>query len=86
LSSAIITVNPAMNPSVATSVWPDRVVSGEEAWHTYHVVALGNTIEVKLDGEKILKPMLRPYDTVGSTRYVDFDTTRPVYPQVVCLP
>lgn len=25
-----------------------------------------------------LKPILRPYDTVGSTRYVDFDTTRPV--------
>jgi len=31
-------------------------------------------------GEKILKPILRPYDAVGSTRYVDFDTTRPVYP------
>jgi type III restriction enzyme len=27
----------------------------------------------------VLKPMLRPYDTVGSTRFVDFDTTRPVY-------
>ena len=27
----------------------------------------------------VLKPILRPYDTVGSTRYVDFDTTRPVY-------
>ena len=26
-----------------------------------------------------LKPILRPYDTVGSTRYVDFDTTKPVY-------
>ena len=26
-----------------------------------------------------LRPILRPYDTVGSTRYVDFDTTRPVY-------
>jgi type III restriction enzyme len=30
-------------------------------------------------GEKVLKPILYPYDTVGSTRYVDFDTTRPVY-------
>jgi type III restriction enzyme len=30
-------------------------------------------------GEKTLKPILRPYDTVGSTRYVDFDTTRDVY-------
>ncbi len=31
-------------------------------------------------GEKTLKPIPRPYDTIGSTRYVDFDTTRPVYP------
>jgi len=30
-------------------------------------------------GQKTLKPILRPYDTVGSTRYVDFDTTRPTY-------
>ena len=26
-----------------------------------------------------LKPILRPYDTIGSTRFVDFDTTRPVF-------
>jgi type III restriction enzyme len=26
-----------------------------------------------------LKPVLQPYDTLGSTRYVDFDTTRPTY-------
>ena len=31
-------------------------------------------------GEKRLHPILRPYDTLGSTRYVDFDTTREVYP------
>ena len=31
------------------------------------------------DGTAALKPILRPYDTIGSTRYVDFDTTRPVY-------
>jgi type III restriction enzyme len=30
-------------------------------------------------GDATLKPILRPYETVGSTRYVDFDTTRPVY-------
>lgn len=30
-------------------------------------------------GEDRLRPMLQPYDTVGSTRYVNFDTTRPVY-------
>jgi type III restriction enzyme len=29
--------------------------------------------------EKALKPILFPYDTVGFTRYVDFDTTRPTY-------
>ena len=32
------------------------------------------------EGEKALKPILEPYNTVGSTRYVDFDTTRNVYP------
>lgn len=30
-------------------------------------------------GEKKLKPILHPYDTFGSTRYVDFDTTKDVY-------
>ena len=31
------------------------------------------------DGKKRLLPIPKPYDTVGSTSYVDFDTTRPVY-------
>ncbi len=31
------------------------------------------------EGQAVLKPILRPYDTIGSTRYVDFDTTRLVY-------
>jgi type III restriction enzyme len=31
------------------------------------------------EGDLALKPVLRPYDTTGSTRYVDFDTTKPVY-------
>ena len=30
-------------------------------------------------GAKTLKPILRPYDTAGATRYVDFDTTRATY-------
>jgi type III restriction enzyme len=30
-------------------------------------------------GEKVLKPILYPYDTEGSTRFVDFDTSRAVY-------
>lgn len=29
--------------------------------------------------QRTLMPILRPYDTLGATRYVDFDTTRPVY-------
>jgi type III restriction enzyme len=36
-------------------------------------------IVASTDGEAALKPILSPYDTIGTTRYVDFDTTRPVY-------
>ena len=32
-----------------------------------------------VEGKKTLQPILAPYDTIGSTRYVDFDTTRDVY-------
>ena len=31
-------------------------------------------------GNAVLRPIPRPYDTIGSTRYVDFDTARPVWP------
>lgn len=31
------------------------------------------------DGEKRLLPIMRAYEAIGSTRYVDFDTTRAVY-------
>ena len=31
------------------------------------------------EGEKRLRPILRPYDPIGSTRYVDFTTTKGVY-------
>ncbi len=31
-------------------------------------------------GDKRLRPMLRAWDPVGSTQYVDFDTARPVWP------
>ncbi len=46
----------------------------DAAEHIYQAIVQSN------DGEKTLKPIPRPYDTVGSTRYVDFDTTRPVWP------
>ena len=38
------------------------------------------TTAVTADGTAALKPIVRPYDAIGSTRYVDFDTTRPVWP------
>jgi type III restriction enzyme len=38
------------------------------------------SIVASTGGAAALKPILQPYDTLGSTRYVDFDTTRPVYP------
>lgn len=37
------------------------------------------SIVASTKGEKRLKPLLRPYNTIGSTRGVDFDTTKPVY-------
>jgi type III restriction enzyme len=36
-------------------------------------------IVASTDATAAIKPILRPYDTVGSTRYVDFDTARPVF-------
>jgi len=36
-------------------------------------------IVASTSGTHALKPILRPYDTIGSTCHVDFDTTRPVY-------
>ena len=30
-------------------------------------------------GQPSLRPILQPYNTVGSTRYVDYDTTKPVW-------
>ena len=43
----------------------------------YKAIVRGSTDSP--NGKPTLKPILRPYDTLGSTRYVDFDTTRPVY-------
>lgn len=47
--------------------------SHDAADHVYKAIVSSN------DGEKRLKPLLEPYDTEGSTRHVDFDTTRAVY-------
>jgi type III restriction enzyme len=36
-------------------------------------------IVTSTEGTPALKPILRPYDTLGTTRYVDFDTIKPTY-------
>ncbi len=36
-------------------------------------------IVASTDDTAVLKPILRPFDTIGSTRFVDFDTIRSVY-------
>jgi len=38
-----------------------------------------NAIVASTDGATTLKPIVSPYDTVGSTRYVTFDTTKATY-------
>jgi type III restriction enzyme len=37
------------------------------------------SIVATTDGKSKLKPILRNFETIGSTDYVDFDTTKPVY-------
>jgi type III restriction enzyme len=37
------------------------------------------SIAASSTGEKLLKPLLQPYECEGSTRHVDFNTARPVY-------
>ena len=39
----------------------------------------GRLLNVLPEGSPTLKPILRPYDTVGTTRYVDFHTIRETY-------
>jgi type III restriction enzyme len=48
-------------------------IAHEAADKIYHSIVKGD------QGEKTLRPILKPYDTVGSTRHVDFDTTKPTY-------
>jgi hypothetical protein len=50
--------------SLVGLVKPEKPVSGEEKWMTYHVVVQGNRIDVKLDG----KPILSYTDTRPTAR------------------
>jgi len=45
----------------------------EAAEHIYRSIAATHS------EQKLLRPLLRPYDPVGSTRYVDFDTVLPTW-------
>jgi type III restriction enzyme len=47
--------------------------SYKAADHIYQAIVAAD------DGQKRLLPIPKPYDTIGSTSFVDFDTTRPVY-------
>ncbi len=47
--------------------------ANQAAQKIYHAVVNGD------HGLKRLMPILQPFDTIGSTRYVDFDTTRATY-------
>jgi type III restriction enzyme len=57
--------------------FPQMVLFAERA--TTAAEKIYRSIVAATPGAKTLKPILYPYDTEGSTRYVDFDTTRPVY-------
>jgi len=37
-------------------------------------------IQATEEGRRTIKPILAPYDVTGSTKWVEFDTTRPVWP------
>jgi len=47
--------------------------ANQAAQKIYHAIVNAD------DGNKRLLPILRPFDSIGSTRYVDFDTTRSTY-------
>lgn len=49
------------------------------AWAHDAVDRIYHAIISSTPASQTLLPILRPYDAIGSTRYVDFDTTRPVY-------
>ena len=50
------------------------------AHRIYQAVIKAENAKTKAKEKPTLLPILRPYENVGSTRYVAFDTARPVYP------
>jgi type III restriction enzyme len=50
-----------------------------DEWSYAAAEVVYQSIVTSTEGRKTLRPILRPYEWVGSTRYVGFDTTRPTY-------
>jgi type III restriction enzyme len=59
------------------NTFPQMLLLHEQAYKAVERIYVA--IVASTHQEKILKPILRPYDTIGSTGYVDFDTIRPTY-------
>jgi type III restriction enzyme len=59
------------------NVFPQLLLFVEKAHAAAEHIYRG--IVASTAGEKTLMPILESYDAVGSTRYVDFETTRPTY-------
>lgn len=51
--------------------------ANDAAAKVYNAIVAGGSEQT--GKQPSVKPILQPYDTWGTTRYVDFDTTRPVY-------
>jgi len=58
--------------------FPQMLLIGEKAHAAAEIIY--QSIVTTTEGRKTLRPILRPYEWVGSTQYVGFDTTRNVYP------
>jgi len=63
--------------SFKDNTFPQMLILAEIAHNA--VDKIYQAIVKSSEEEKILKPILYSYDTIGSTRYVDFDTTKPVF-------
>lgn len=54
----------------------DRIL---QAWNDSGLPGMSTAILASTPDLKTLLPILRPYEPIGSTRFVDFDTTRPTW-------
>jgi type III restriction enzyme len=59
------------------NTFPQMLLLHEQAYKA--VERIYTAIVASTHQDKILKPILRPFETVGTTRYVDFDTIRDTY-------